>query len=62
MPNYQSTVDMDFQMFRKYEKRISDYFLNTPYEDLIIKDEMGQLWSALAWYSKQLRISLQVEV
>ena len=53
---------MDFQMFRAYEQRINKYFMETPYEELVEKNEMGQLWSSLAWYSKQLRISLQVEV
>ena len=60
--SYQSTVDMDFRIFRAYESRINKYFLETPDENLISKDEMGQLWSSLACYSKQLRISLQVEV
>ena len=59
---YQSTVDMDFQLYRAYEKRIEKYFLGTSYEELIKKDEMSQLWSALSFFHKKTLISLRVEV
>ena len=62
MPSYQSTVDMDFRMYRSYENRINKYFMETPYDELIERNEMSELWSDLSFYQKQTLRSLRVEV